>query len=195
MPRGNKALPPRETALLIIDMLNHFAVEGDKSYQIRFGEIARRIHLLKVSLSGKGVQTIFINTCYLSVEHYRSTPAALSDSPCIIRGSPSAEIVDDIRREKGDLVVEKIVPSGFFDTSLDDQLRRHQLRYLILTGVHTHVCVLLSAVDAFYRKHNVVVVDDCVTTINLERHEFGLHYVRRRLGEVHSYLEVDKMVH
>jgi ureidoacrylate peracid hydrolase len=51
----------------------------------------------------------------------------------------------------GGYVVSKHRSSGFFETELDDLLRRLGVRYLLVTGCTTGVCVESTVRDALFR--------------------------------------------
>mgnify|MGYP000663306399 CR=1 FL=1 len=61
-------------------------------------------------------------------------------------------------------------------------LRELGVDTVILTGLHTNICVKHTAADAFYRGYNIVVPEDCVTTFTEEDHRWGLEYMRKVYG-------------
>ncbi len=52
--------------------------------------------------------------------------------------------------------------SGFFETELDDVLRRLGVKYLIVTGCTTSVCVESTVRDAMFRDYSCVLLADCM---------------------------------
>lgn len=53
---------------------------------------------------------------------------------------------------------------------------------LIITGVHTHICVKHTAYGAFIRGYDIVVVEDGVNAFTEEHHRRGLEYIRNNYG-------------
>ncbi|WP_018291289.1 cysteine hydrolase family protein [Verrucomicrobium sp. 3C] len=99
-----------------------------------------------------------------------------------MRGSDGARIVAELTPEKDDYLFEKRSYSAFFESGLDSLLRSRDVDALVLTGLHTHICIRHSAADAFFRGYRIVVPIDCVTAFTEAEHESGLEYLRRIYG-------------
>ncbi len=80
----------------------------------------------------------------------------------IFPGTWGAEIIPDLKPERGDLLVEKPRYSAFFQTKLDTILRTYDLKYLIFTGVATNICVEATIRDAYYREYFCILNEDGV---------------------------------
>ncbi len=182
--------PKSRTAVLVIDMLNFFATEGDLDYQHRFSGVVDRISDMRAIARSRGVPWIYVNTLFDSEASFASSAMARKSAPHWIKGTHEAAVVDALAPEDGDIIVAKTVNSGFFETRLDRVLREVGAGRLVLAGVHTHVCIALTAADAFYRNYDVIVVPECVTTIDLSRHEFGLGFIARHLGRVVALADI-----
>lgn len=179
--------------MLVMDMLNFFAMEGDEQYQRRFWVVVDRIVQLRQVAHSRLIPWVYVNTLFDSEASFASSALARKSPPHWIRGTHEAEVVDPLAPSDGDLVVAKSVNSGFYQSKLDDVLHEVGAERVILTGVHTHVCVALTAADAFYRNYDVVVVPECVTTIEMERHRFGLDFIERHLGRMVALADVDAL--
>ncbi|MEM2083524.1 MAG: isochorismatase family cysteine hydrolase [Nitrososphaerota archaeon] len=99
--------------------------------------------------------------------------------PHALKGSEGAGIIDELKPIKGDKIVYKNKYSGFFNTRLQRILKRMNIDTLILTGVHTHICVSHTAADAYYRGFKIIVPKQCVSTLNKEDHENGLRIMEK----------------
>jgi nicotinamidase-related amidase len=192
-PLGPAPTPPAKSAVLVIDMLNFFAIEGDEQYQRRFWDVVDRIRELREVARAQGALWIYVNTLFDSEESFAASPLAKKSPPHWLRGTHESEVVAPLTPGAGDLIVAKTVNSGFYDTPLDDVLHENGARRVILTGVHTHVCIALTAADAFYRNYDVVVVPECVTTIDMDRHDFGLGFIDRHLGRIVRLANVESL--
>jgi nicotinamidase-related amidase len=173
-----------DVALLIIDMLEYFATEGDDAYQARFASLVLNIAALKEEAAALGAHPIYVNTQFQSEQEFATSPMARRYPPRWIHGSREADVVTGLAPAMTDIVVTKTVNSGFYGTRLDEVLLGIGARRVVLAGVHTHVCIALTAADAFYRNLDVYVVRDCVATIDPSRHEFGLGLIDRHFGTV-----------
>lgn len=72
------------------------------------------------------------------------------------------EVADEIKPVKGDTIIRKIYPSGFFGTSLISFLNTINCDTLIVTGFVTSGCVRAFVVDAASYNFNVGIVEECV---------------------------------
>jgi nicotinamidase-related amidase len=171
-------------------MLNFFACEGDATYKARFSDTVTSIAALRLLASNAHLPWIYVNTQFESIDVFRQTAMARKAAPHWLKGTPEAEVVATLAPTVGDHVIPKTVNSGFYDTDLDATLRECGIERLVIVGVHTHVCVALTAADAFYRNYDVIVVEECVTTIVPERHRCGLDYIARHFGRVVRLAEV-----
>lgn len=79
----------------------------------------------------------------------------------LVEGTWNTQIVDELRPEPGDLVVPKHRFSAFFETALDDELRARDVRYLVIAGCTTSICVESTVRDAMFRDYTCVVAEDC----------------------------------
>lgn len=59
-----------------------------------------------------------------------------------------------------DLYIRKHVYSAFFDSRLDTLLRNLGVRTLVMAGFWADVCMLATALDAFYRNYRVIWLRD-----------------------------------
>lgn len=72
------------------------------------------------------------------------------------------EIVDEVKPEPGDVVVNKPKPSGFFGTQLSSILTYLRIDSLIVTGMTTSGCVRATVNDAFALNYRVTLPVECV---------------------------------
>jgi nicotinamidase-related amidase len=79
-----------------------------------------------------------------------------------VAGTPGAEVVTELAPRDEDYVVPKRRYSGCFGTDLDMLLRELGVDTVVLTGLHTNICVRHTAADAFQEGYSVVVPTDAV---------------------------------
>ena len=163
-------------ALLVIDMLKDFLEEGRPLYVPQGRKIIPRIRERIREAKKEGVPVIFICDSHLPGDmEMKIWPSHA------LRGSGGAEVVEELRPEKGDYVIFKRRYSGFLGTDLDILLRELGVEEVILTGVLTHICILFTAADAFMRGYRVVIPRDSVASISEEYHEFALKLAKEVL--------------
>jgi ureidoacrylate peracid hydrolase len=88
-----------------------------------------------------------------------------SESRVLIRDTWNTDIVAQLKPEAGDDVVYKTRYSGFYETDLDVRLKTSGIKYLIVTGCTTSVCVDSTVRDAMFRDYLCVMLSDCVSEL------------------------------
>ena len=79
----------------------------------------------------------------------------------------------------------------FTATDLDLSLRAHGINTVLITGVNTNSCVIATATAACCRDFAVVVVSDCVDTMDGRAlHDAALAVIGRAFGQVMTSNEV-----
>ena len=109
-----------------------------------------------------------------------------------IQGSPGCEIIPELLDAEQDWLVDtKKRYDCFVATDLDFVLRKHGINTVLITGVNTNSCVLSTATTACSRDYTVIVVEDCVDTMDgPELHDAALECVRAAFGWVMTSDEV-----
>jgi maleamate amidohydrolase len=69
---------------------------------------------------------------------------------------------------------------------LGHHLRRERIEGLVLAGVNTHACVRTTAIDAYQRDYDVVIIRDCVASYDPEHHDVSLRYMDGKIARVVS---------
>ena len=158
-------------ALLIIDMLKDFIKAFDETTAKSLIENINKV----IDWARKnGVPIIYICDAHEEGDHEFNIWG-----PHAIKGSEGAKIIDELKPIKGNKIVYKSKYSGFFNTRLQAILKKMDIDTLILTGVHTHICVSHTAADAYYRGFKIIIPKQCVSTINKEDHENGLKIMEK----------------
>ena len=91
----------------------------------------------------------------------------------ICRGKPEAAIVNELATP-GAQIVEKHQYDAFFETDLEDLLRSHEIRQLVVGGVMTHLCCETTARSAFIRGFEVFFLVDGTATYTRAFHQASL---------------------
>jgi nicotinamidase-related amidase len=163
-------------AILVIDMLREFVYGRLKSPGAI--EIVPRISELISKARERGIPVIYLADSHLPFDHELGIWG-----PHAMRGDPEAEIIQELKPvENRDIILYKRSYSGFRETGLTYILRDLGVDTLILTGIHTHICVLHTAIDAFYERFKLIVVEDAVSAFSREDHEYALKYMKNILG-------------
>jgi nicotinamidase-related amidase len=140
-------------------------------------------HLLRTARS-KGAPVIFACDSFLEGDFiFQGRMKAHS-----LRGTPGAEVLDELDRAPEDIFLPKRRFSAFFKTDLDMTLRLHEVDTVAVTGIATHFCVLTTALDALCNDFRAVLLEDCCAGPTLEIHRRTLDNYRR--NPLHPLLRV-----
>ena len=113
------------------------------------------VHVLSPDLHEVGPDSSF---WYKAVKFYREDP--LWQEKFLIRGTWGAGIVEALKPQEDDLIVEKPRFSAFFGTNLDTILKTYDLKYLFFTGCATNMCVEASIRDAANLGYFPILISD-----------------------------------
>ena len=84
----------------------------------------------------------------------------LDGIPCI-EGTPGAEVFPFANDAPGENVITKQTFDGFHNPELQSYLSENKKRFILIAGLVTSVCVLLTAANAAQRGYLVALVEDC----------------------------------
>jgi nicotinamidase-related amidase len=118
--------------------------------------------------------------------------AAMVKAQAFLRGTWGAEIIDDLKPLKDEIVVTNYSPSGFTYTELDLLLRNRGITGVVLTGLVTNWVVETTGRDALSRGYFVYTLADCCNSWSEESHKWSLTNILPMLGAVSdskSYVE------
>src|SRR5699024_8944848 len=113
-------------------------------------QIFRRSARLLEACRKKGIPVIYTRhiNCGDGVALADGEPVDEAGEPVYYHSETSRiEIADEIKPLEGDIVVDKLRYSGFFESNLDLVLRSLDIQHIIMGGVLTDCCVLSTALD------------------------------------------------
>lgn len=166
-------------ALLIIDMLNDFVSEGAP---LEVPDAKKVVPAIKKEIENakkEGKPVIYICDAHDPDDKEFSK---FGWPPHAVKGSKGARIIDELKPREGDIVIEKTTYSGFYNTGLDETLKKLGIDSVRLAGCVTHICIMFTASDAVLRDYKVTVVENGVAGLAKEDHEAGLRIMKNVLG-------------
>ncbi len=97
------------------------------------------------------------------------------DSKSFRKGSWGAEIVDDLKPQPQDIIIEgKRGLCGFASTNLDFILRSRGIKTVVLGGFLTNCCVESTMRTAYEKGYDVVTLKDCTATVGEEEQRLSI---------------------
>ncbi len=94
------------------------------------------------------------------------------------------EIAEELNPHPGDIFITKHTWGAFFETKLDEELRKRNITGIVLGGVSTSIGVEGTARGASERAYNITFASDAMADSVQESGEKSLKYIFPRIGEV-----------
>jgi len=173
------------TAALVVDMQNDFCAKGgmfDRAgidisvSQAAIGPTARALAAIRQA----GISVIYLKMGFRSdlsdlgppdsPNRIKHLPLAVGttvtdpngrESRILIRDTWNTDILDELKPQPGDTILYKPRYSGFYETDLDSILKGYGVKWLIVTGATTCVCVDSTIRDAMFRDYTCLLLEDC----------------------------------
>jgi len=136
-------LNANETAVIVVDMQNDFVDPNGALYVEKARETIEPIKKLLKKAREKGVK-IF----YTQDWHEEEDIEFGIWGKHAVAGTWGAEIIDELKPEKGDILIKKLRYDAFFGTPLDHLLRIHGIKNVVIVGTVANICVLHTAGSA-----------------------------------------------
>jgi ureidoacrylate peracid hydrolase len=207
------AIDIAKTAVIVVDMQNDFGAKGGmlelagldiSMIQQAAGPIAKvltsarradvKIIYLKMGfhpdLSDLGVSDSPNRVRHLRFGVGKTVRAPNgTESRILIRDTWNTDILSELKPQPNDVVLYKHRFSAFYQTDLDAILKNLGVKYLVVTGCTTHVCVESTIRDAMFRDYSCLLLADCTGEpigLGLPRssHEASLQVIQETFGWV-----------
>lgn len=99
-----------------------------------------------------------------------------------VAGTKGAQIIDELRVDKKDVIIRKMRFSSFYNTNLDDVLRNHPITEIHMVGVCTSICIMDTVGDLRNRDYKVIVYKEGVADFDQRAHQFSLERMEKTYG-------------
>jgi len=195
-------LAPGDTALVIVDLqyasgsrehgLGRLLAQAGtlQDAEYRFARIDRLVVpnslLLAAAFHALGARVIYV-TYGCDRPDFADAPQQMRDwivATGNCAGAREHEIIDALKPQPGDIVLNKTTMGAFASTGIDGQLRSLGCRNVVVTGVSTNNCVGMTAMEASDRQYGVALVSDATGTCSDEMQHATEKTFRRLWGRV-----------
>jgi nicotinamidase-related amidase len=170
-------LDPNSTALVVVDMQNDFVRAGAPiEVPTARGTVQTQKRLLRW-FRDNGRLVVFTKsvagpqTPLIGLWHPECLPPVRACWPGVWRSFDDVEgqlegteIIDDLRPEPTEPVVEKYGYNAFHRTQLTDILRGHGVDTVVVTGTVTQLCIEDTVRGAYHEGFKAVVIADAVSS-------------------------------
>jgi nicotinamidase-related amidase len=155
-------VPDRSTTvLLLVDVINDLEFPDNRYLVQQCGVLADRISKLKQRCRSLSIPTVYVND---NRGRWRSDVREVIKQ-CRRKGAAGQKLVSLLLPQNDDYVVLKPKHSAFFATPLELILQYLGASTIIVAGITTNACVLISAGEIFLREYRLVVPSDCVAAL------------------------------
>jgi len=191
-----------ETALLIVDMqYGGGAPDGSLVRMLNVDvtkqeDIVTPIIKLKDYFNENGMLVVNIKTEYeedFSDWEMLAERFEVRKFSHFVKGTADAEIIPPLAPRAGEELIVKNRWSAFFNTTLDELLKKNKIRNLVVTGAATDVCVLETCSAAFSLNYNCIVPIETTASFNADRKKIGLEILSFGRSQVVHADDVYKM--
>jgi nicotinamidase-related amidase len=162
----------RDSALLILDMVNPFSYPNGNASLRAAKRIAETVHGIARSFRRRGAPCIYVNDNF---GQWQNDFRALLETVSRTRG---AQVLDWVRPGEGDLFVLKPKHSAFYQTPLPSLLESMGAGSLVVCGIETDSCVMATAMDAHMREYEVRVPSNGSASASTARQRAALLLMR-----------------
>jgi len=180
-------LDPPKSALILVDLQN--IVVGRTLAPYTGADVVIRGAILGTAFREKGATVVYIT---VDMSNFLNP---ITDSPGRDPNAPAPppnalEIALGAGFQEGDLHVTKRYWGSFIGTDLEAQLRSRGVDTVAIGGIATNYGVESTAREAAGLGFNVVLVEDAMTSLSAEMHQFPVTSIFPRLGRVRSSEQV-----
>jgi nicotinamidase-related amidase len=183
-------LDPKQTALVLIDLQK--GILGRQTAPHSAADVLARGVRLANEFRKVGGLVVLVHVSYSADGGDALTQPTDAGPLAATRGTDWDVISPDLGRSDRDLVITKRQWGAFYGTPLDMQLRRRDIRTIVIGGIATNFGVESTARDAYERGYALVFVEDAMSALGNEAHQFAIANIFPRLGRVRSTEEVLK---
>ena len=203
--RGRRHIHDRldagRSALLVIDMQNHFVAPEWPSSVASAASIVPNINGLATAIRVAGGAVVWIRNIYseqnlhdwsVYFNGFNTSDARNHVLTSLADGRDGAELWHEMATDDGDWHIEKSRFSAFIQgaSDLERRLREVGIDTLVITGAMTPVCCEATARDAMMRNFNVVVAADACAAHSDAEHNASLSAMLQVCGDVMTVEEI-----
>lgn len=142
-------------ALLIIDVQNDYFENGKC-----------RLHQPEAAL--KAIQRLLKYFRDMQYQVYYIQHIAAKDAPFFVPDTEGIRICENIKPLDAEKIIKKHYPNSFFETELQEELKKSSVTELTVCGMMTHMCVDTTVRAAKDLGYQVTLISDACATKDLE---------------------------
>jgi nicotinamidase-related amidase len=182
------AIEPRSTALVLIDLQNSNLTRQLAPYST--AQVVANGKLLADALRCSGGTVIFVNVDASQVLRLPADQPFRRDPNAPPPPADAHELIPELAVSDSDLRITKKQWGAFYGTGLDQQLRRRNIRTIVMAGIATNFGVESTARAALDRGYELLFAEDAMTSVSAEAHSFAVAHIFPVMGRVRKTMEL-----
>jgi len=187
---------PDRTALIIVDMQNDFVAPEGKMAEFGFylENVRETIKPIKSLLqAARALHYPVLHSSMINdINQNPSSWYAFWGEPAVtLPGSWGADYIDELKPQKGELIITKYTYGAFEGTNLNTILRSKGIQTLMVAGTDLNICAGDTIHQAFALGYHVLAVSDCLASFSrdgaehsAQLHQMGLYIIENHFGTV-----------
>ena len=172
------------TALVLIDLQRGIA--AGQTVPNAAADVVSRAARLAAACRARGVTVILVRVDPGAGGALFPRPQADQPRPPMTITPEWTELLPELDRQPGDIVVTKHQPNAFYGTDLEIHLARRGIRTILLGGISTNVGVEATARAAHERGFEQVFIPDVMAAREADLHDHSVRRIFPTLGRVRS---------
>ncbi|AWI04678.1 hydrolase [Clostridium drakei] len=185
----NKFINAEKSALVLIDLQNGITAMGVSTSPYTSEEVIQNASKLVNAFSEKGAFIVLVRVSTMDGKDMVKPKTDLKAT-----GMKYSEgwdnLIPEIATTKNAHIVTKRQWGAFYGTDLDLQLRRRGIDTIVLGGVSTNIGVDTTAREAYQHGYNQIFVEDAMTAVTKEEHDYVCKYIFPRIGKIRTTKEI-----
>lgn len=178
-------IDPDHTALVVIDMQNGFCHPDGSLYAEPSGAAIDPVTSMIDRAADAGARIVYTRDVHPTQQfddaYYYDEFERWGEH--VVEGSWEAKLLEEIPRQKADLIVEKHTYDAFQQTELNGWLRARGIKDLAFVGTLANVCVLHTAGSAGLRDYRPIIVEDALGYIVPDHKAYAVDHADWLFGE------------
>lgn len=179
-------LSPKTTALVLIDLQKGIVARQLAPHSA--ADVVSRSAMLASALRESGGMVAYVHVLVgetISLPADKPRPRPAEQPP-----ASASELVPEAGFQAVDVLIAKRQWGAFYGTALEQQLRRHGIRTIILAGIATNFGVESTARAAHDHGYELVFAEDAMSSMSAELHQFSVENLFPIMGRVRSSAEI-----
>lgn len=200
---ANPSYSTRDTALILVDVLNDFLSEDGKvnpriREQLKATNLVENLKRLIAGARAKGMQIVYAphGLHEHSFDDLKYVPVRMQgamEHHIFWEGEPGADFYEPLRPQEGDIVTGRHRTfNAFIGTDLDAKLKARGIEKVALAGLTSHTCVEGTGRHATEAGYHLTFLTDAVAEFTPEAHRAALDLSYPTFG--HEVLSIDQFL-